>query len=387
MINTLFLQSEVPDPYELYEKMLSESPVLWDSINKLWAIYSYNSCKEILSDPTVQIPILNENNALGLNDYALAITGKLARLSNGLQHAIAKQTAFLLFENMKAVSMADIMSQLMKENNSAEIDWVNKICKRVPISLVLKSFAFTGEDGECIQGKIERIIRIMLPDKTRLQVSEINAISNEIWRVTEKYILSSNFYKSMIHTLMKNYKAEADELLSFCVSNLIGLFIQCYDAGRGILSNCLLQILKQTGLQAIATGNSDHLKKSIIETLRFDPPVHNTKRIAGDDLVIDNHKIKKGQLIIVALAAANRDPEKFNKPGIYNIERKNNHEHLTFGIGLHKCLAENFSINMTMGALAYLFEKNKPIKLTEKVIEYEPMMNVRLPKNIYISLK
>jgi len=93
MINTLFLQSEVQDPYKLYEQMLYDCPVFWDGTNKLWAIYSYKNCKEILSDPTIQIPSINCSNTDGLNEYTLAITGKLARISNGPQHEIAKQTA------------------------------------------------------------------------------------------------------------------------------------------------------------------------------------------------------------------------------------------------------------------------------------------------------
>jgi cytochrome P450 len=387
MINTLFLQSEVQDPYELYREMLSENPVFWDATNELWAIYSYINCKEILSTSTPQIPSIKHSDTDGLNECALAITGKLARVSNGAQHEIAKQTALRLFQNMKAVSIARILDQLLKGNDNREIDWVTKVCKKLPLTLVLKSFSLDEEDCEFISDKINQLVKIMLPDKTQVQVSEINAISNDVYRITEKYILSSNFYKPIIHTLSETYKREADELLSFCISNLIGLFIQCYDAGRGILSNSLLQVLRHKSLYEKATDARHYLKESITETLRFDPPVHNTRRIAGDDTILDNHEIKKEQQILIVLAAANRDPQKFNAPGIYDIERKNNNEHLTFGIGSHKCLAENFSINMTTEALAYVFENYKTINLAEKDIQYEPLTNVRLPKNICISLK
>jgi hypothetical protein len=61
--------------------MLSTSPVFWDEKNKLWAIYSYADCRRILTDPSAQIPALNNRN---LNEYALLISGKLARLNNPL---------------------------------------------------------------------------------------------------------------------------------------------------------------------------------------------------------------------------------------------------------------------------------------------------------------
>ena len=387
MINTLFLQSEVKNPYKFYEQMLCDCPVFWDSINELWAIYSYRNCKEILFDPAIQIPSINCSNTDGLNEYTLAITDKLARISNGPQHEIAKQTAFLLFANMKAVSVPEILSPLLKENDHSEIDWVAKVCKKLPLLLILKSFAFNEGDCEFITHKIDQLVKILLPEKTQMQISEINTISNEIYPITEKQILSSTFYKTVIRGLSEKYKLKAHELVSFCISNLIGLFIQCYDAGRGILSNSLVQILKHEGLFEKVVTQKNSLKESIIETLRFDPPVHSTRRIAADDVMMGRHQIKKGQLLLIVLAAANRDPQKFNKPEIFNIERKNNNEQLTFGIGSHKCLAENFSVNMTTETLAYFFEKYKAIKLAEQDIQYEPMINLRLPKNLFISLK
>ena len=262
-----------------------------------------------------------------------------------------------------------------------------KVCKKLPLLLILQTFSFNEGDYEFITGKIEQFVKILLPKKTQMQISEINAISSEIYPITEKQILSSNFYKTVISALSEKHKLKTDEAVSFCISNLIGLLIQCYDAGRGILSNSLLQILKQEGLYEKVVIRKKRLRESIIETLRFGPPVHNTRRVATGDILIGSHEVKKGQLLLIVLAGANRDPGKFDKPGIFNIERKNNNEHLTFGIGPHKCLAENFSVNMTAEVLAYLFEKYRAIKLAEPGIQYEPMINVRLPRNLFISLK
>ncbi|HKO81994.1 MAG TPA: hypothetical protein VJU78_16420 [Chitinophagaceae bacterium] len=79
MTTTLFLQSEVQEPYKVYETMLCENPVFWDSTNNIWAIYSYGNCKAILSDPAALIPPANQNNKDDLNEYALGITDRLAR--------------------------------------------------------------------------------------------------------------------------------------------------------------------------------------------------------------------------------------------------------------------------------------------------------------------
>src|SRR5438477_6813978 len=104
MITTLFRQSDVRDPYRIYAEQLLNNPVYWDDENKLWALYSYKACKEILSNPAALVPQVATE---GLNDYALAITGGLVRLSNAPGHALARKAALLMFQRMKPVSARD----------------------------------------------------------------------------------------------------------------------------------------------------------------------------------------------------------------------------------------------------------------------------------------
>jgi cytochrome P450 len=387
MIPTLFLQSEIQNPYELYETMLGKHPVYWDSANNLWAIYSYEDCKALLGNSLAHIPAPGHNIKDGLNEYALVITGKLARLSNGVQHEMAKQVAMLLFDNMKATATGDIIEKLIeKEKIKGKIDWVHSICRKLPVMTVLKSFDFKEEDCDFISGNIELLTKIMSPGISTEQIKEINKISKEIYTITEKHLFDTSFYGPLLKPLSEKYKTAPDDIASLCISNLIGLFIQSYDAGRGLLSNAFLQIITNKNLIPKNFTDLAYLEKCVTETLRFDPPVHNTKRIAVDDIVLNNMHIKKGDAIFIILAAANRDPHKFKDPNIYNTERANNNEHMTFGVGGHRCPAKHLSVSLTINALEYFFRKYQTIQLVDKYIYYEPLINVRLPKNIFISL-
>ncbi|MEO6870319.1 MAG: hypothetical protein ABI168_11775 [Ginsengibacter sp.] len=143
MSTTLFLQSDVQDPYKLYETMLSESPVYWDESNQLWAIYSHKNCKAILSSSSAHIPVINPNNKDGLNEYALLLTNQFVRLSNGIQHELARETAMLLLGKMNTVPVNEVVGKLLQnEDNKAVTDWVDSICKKLPVIVVLKSFGF-----------------------------------------------------------------------------------------------------------------------------------------------------------------------------------------------------------------------------------------------------
>ncbi|MCM0668562.1 cytochrome P450 [Flavobacterium tyrosinilyticum] len=383
MNSTLFLQSESSDPYLIYKTMLQNNPVYWDENNKIWAIYSYEDCVSILKNPKAEIPIINPNNEQKLNKKALEILNNLTRLSNGIQHEISKEIAMLLFSKMKSVDINSIISQLIKSNLvENKMDWVNSVCKKLPVLVVLKSFNFEEKDCEFIANQIESLVKIMLPQKTEEQVKSINEVSATIFSIVEKQLFQLNFYESLSAKISESNSHSLDEIKTISISNLIGLFIQSFDAGRGILSNSLLQILNNKTF-----SSKTEIEKSVIETLRFDPPIQNTRRIAVGDIIIGESPIRKNDSILVVLASANRDPKKFENESKFDIERNNNAENLTFGIGGHMCLAKHFSIHLTTEALWFLFNEFKTVTILENNIQYEPMINARLPKNIWISLQ
>lgn len=385
MPSTLFLQSEVLDPYSFYKEMTEEHPIYWDETNQIWAIYSYQYCTEILNNANMHIPALNQNS--NLNQYASQIINNLVRLSNDLQHEIAKEISIILFSNMKSININTIMEELLQNGfTQNKIDWVDSVCKKLPVLVILKSFDYNKEDCNFISEKITQLVRIMLPNKTIEDIESINNISEDIYLITAKHISKLSFYESLLKKISAAYNISLDKTISMFVSNLIGLLIQSYDAGRGLLSNSLLQILSKEDL--ISKNNNDKMwiQNSVIETLRFDPPIHNTRRIATADIKLNGTVIKKNDSILIVLASANRDPMKFNNSMNFNIERINNNEHLTFGTGGHMCLAKYFSVSLATEALWYLFGTYKTITILENDIRYEPMINARLPKNIWISL-
>ncbi|MEO7975677.1 cytochrome P450 [Flavobacterium sp.] len=383
MCTTLFLQSDIQDPYSIYKSMLEKHPVYWDESNKIWAIYSYEYCVEILNNTNAWIPAVNPDNEQKLNEYALKILNNLTRLSNGIQHEISKEIAMLLISNIKSINISKIVSSLIESDLvDHKIDWVDSVCKRLPVLVLLKSFGFEENDCQFISDKIESYAKIMLSQKKEEQVKAINENSEKLYLIVEKHLSSLSLYDSLLIKISNQYHISTEETTSIAVSNFIGLCIQGFDAGRGILSNSLLQIMQHTTF-----SNRIEVEKTVIEMLRFDPPIHNTRRIAIENFYIGESQIKKGDSILIVLASANRDFKKFENAMDFDIERINNNENLTFGTGGHMCLAKYFSIHLATEALSHLFQNYKSVSLLENQIQYEPLINARLPKNIWISLQ
>lgn len=93
-------------------------------------------------------------------------------------------------------------------------------------------------------------------------------------------------------------------------------------------------------LAALRADPDGLIDGAVEEMLRYDGPVqHATYRFAAADLELGGVTITAGSSVLVALAAADRDPARFAQPGpdVFDI-RRTGPGHLAFGHGIHFCL-------------------------------------------------
>ena len=77
---------------------------------------------------------------------------------------------------------------------------------------------------------------------------------------------------------------------------------------------------------------------AVEEILRLESPVQLSARLARVDTEVAGRSVKAGELVILYLAGANRDPEVFEDPHRFDITRDNAGRHLSFSGGRHFCL-------------------------------------------------
>ena len=94
-------------------------------------------------------------------------------------------------------------------------------------------------------------------------------------------------------------------------------------------------------LQQLVRDNVDRMPVMIEEFARLHPTV-NTARTAKVDHELAGRRIRKGDMLLCLVAAGNFDPEKFDDPRTFRLDRKQN-PHLTFIAGPHRCLGINLA--------------------------------------------
>ncbi|MCA2242086.1 cytochrome P450 [Mycobacterium sp. WUMAC-067] len=124
-----------------------------------------------------------------------------------------------------------------------------------------------------------------------------------------------------------------EEIVSTC--NL--LLIAGHETTVNLIGNAVLAMLRNAGQWAALGADADRAPAIVEETLRYDPPVQLAGRIALADMVIGGIEVPAGDVMMLLLAGANRDPAEYDRPDVFDPDRKNL-RHLGFGRGAHYCL-------------------------------------------------
>ncbi|MCP3407767.1 cytochrome P450 [Bradyrhizobium sp. CCGB01] len=110
-----------------------------------------------------------------------------------------------------------------------------------------------------------------------------------------------------------------------------------------LISGSVYELLKNPGLRDWLEEDWSRASLAVEEFLRFVSPVQFSKpRYVRRDVELDGVRLKKGDRVMVMLAAANMDPAVHDQPGKLDLERKPN-RHMSFGTGIHFCLGHQLA--------------------------------------------
>lgn len=79
------------------------------------------------------------------------------------------------------------------------------------------------------------------------------------------------------------------------------------------------------------------MEGAVEEFIRWTTPVLNMCRSATRDTTLHGQDIRAGQQVLLMYGSANRDPEVFTDPDVFDVTRKPG-GHIAFGLGTHFCL-------------------------------------------------
>ena len=137
----------------------------------------------------------------------------------------------------------------------------------------------------------------------------------------------------LLTRLLREKELSEDELLQNCVFLL--------NAGHETTTNIIangLHLLLRTPAAAQRLREDPTLAGSAIEEcLRLESPNQLGNRLVSERVTIGGVALEAGTYLTLCIGAANRDPQEFAQPDLFDITRKPN-RHLAFAAGAHACV-------------------------------------------------
>jgi cytochrome P450 PksS len=160
-------------------------------------------------------------------------------------------------------------------------------------------------------------------------------------------------------------KMNDDELLSM----IMLLIVAGHETTVNLIASGMLALFEHPHQLARLRDDPGLIKTAVEELLRFAAPVETaTERFAREDVTLSDVTIPRGELVLAAIASANRDETKFERPDELDISRDPN-RHLAFGLGIHFCLGASLARLEAQIAINTLLARAGDVKLAVPVNE------------------
>jgi hypothetical protein len=144
------------------------------------------------------------------------------------------------------------------------------------------------------------------------------------------------------------------EMLPMCILLLVAGF----ETTVNLVGNAVNALLDHPAQWADLCADPAGLAgPAIEETLRWDPPVQRTARCATERLELEGRTVTRGQFVVTLIGAANRDPEVYPAPDVFDIHREHTVDHLAFSSGIHYCVGRPLALLEATVALQKLAER------------------------------
>lgn len=138
----------------------------------------------------------------------------------------------------------------------------------------------------------------------------------------------------LVHAEEEGVQLSEQELYSMIAL----LIVAGHETTVNLIGNGLVALLQYPDQAALLRRDPALIDAAVEEFLRYAGPVEMaTERYAAEDVTVGGTVIPRGTTVIVILAAANRDPGRYQQPDALDITRSDN-KHVAFGYGIHYCL-------------------------------------------------
>ena len=388
------------DPSPLLHRLRSENPIHFVSSLGFWFVTRHDDVKRLFNDP--------ENvsqNRRYWEHYTPPPKGTLVHwlqeeslMSQGDEGHARFRRLFLGALTPRAVRRMDAQIREVVERFAAPlrgragevIDLLGDFTNPIPNTVISRIFGVeAGADEERFRDLAQEMIRAFFPfaapEALACAESALQEMAPWVRRMVAERRAAprEDLISDLLRTQGEDERITDDEIVMI-VSVLIGAGSETTNLGGMILIRTLLEHPEQ--LERVRDDRS-LVPMAVSEIMRFSfgGPA-GMLRYAVRDFELRGRQIRKGQMLMLALGGANRDPAVFPNPDLLDLDR-DNRELLVFGHGPHYCLGANLA-KQEMGCMldAALDIVTPGSRVREDLQRFQAMGLFQRPLNLPVEI-
>lgn len=381
------------DPYPLYKQLRASDPVLWWDDPGIWLITGYEEAVSVLHHPNAS----TDHRAAQVNVSEAGLGPSERGLENVMlfmdppDHTRLRTLVNKAFTPRAIDRMRTRIQQIADEllearRDSKALDVIADFAYPLPVRVIAEMLGVPQEDLPRFREWSRAIAPILDPVMSMESLEGIADASLALSSYFDEMIAMrrkeprDDLLTALVQSEERGHRLTEEELRATCVL----LLIAGHETTMNLIGNGLLALLHHPDQLRRLRDDPSLMRDAIEELLRYEGPVHLTARTARGDIAVNGKTVREGEMSIVLLGAANRDPDQFPDPDDLDVGRHPN-RHIAFSAGGHFCLGAPLARIEGHIALETLLRRAPGIELTAEP-EWRDTITLRGLKSLPVSL-
>ena len=294
------------------------------------------------------------------------------RLRKLVDQAFHRKMILALEPNIEKIAN-ELVENLFVQNDRCDL--VDEFARVFPLSVICEMLGLPEEDREIFSRWAEGLTKVTGLISIIKALPGLKSMTAYLQERIEH--VRAHGGKGMIANLVQaeaeGARLSSDEL----VAMVFLLLVAGHETTTHLISGGVLALLQNPEQKQLLLEDWGRADLAVEELLRFVSPVAFTKpRYPQKDVEIEGVQIRKGELIMPCLVAANYDPAVIDAPEKLDLMRRPN-RHMGFGAGIHFCLGHQLARLEGRVALQALFTRYPQLALADEQVHWRKRFGLR----------
>jgi len=360
-----FSHAFLRDPYPHHQALREAGPVVWLEQYGIWAMARHEQVRDALTDWQTYC----SSAGVGLSDFRkeppwrppsiiLEADPPLHTRTRAVLTRILSPAAIKILRDMFEREAESLIAQLVEQG---EFDGVADLAEAYPLKVFPDAVGISDEGRENLLPYGTMVFNSFGPRNDLFNKAMANAGPVRDWIMSRcsRAALAPGGLGQQIFAAVDAGELTEDEA-GMLVRSFLSAGIDTTVYGLGNALYCLARYPEQW---RTLREKPNLIRGAFEEVLRFEAPVQTFFRTTTRPVEVAGVQLGEGEKVLLFLAAANRDPRRWDKPDTFDVTRRAA-GHMTFGTGIHGCVGQAVARLETEAILTALASRAASLELT-----------------------